>query len=234
MPHLPRSNGWLLVLGALVVGAAVVPATTVRARSLGFEDRVGAQRAIERVYYSHQLGARRSFEEAVRQDILEAKVRTYLRETVALRTFWGVTVTDDMLRAELKRMSLQSRMPGRLRELYGALDHDPTLLLECLARPALVDRLSRSFFSYDRAIHADSRRDADEVREQLIARRVDPLADRKERQIVHLTRGGPGEGSNPEGPARGGTRWILEAGLFDRWLARVPARDNEIGPVEEE
>src|SRR3989442_1204213 len=93
MPHLPRSNGWLLVLGALVVGAAVVPATTVRARSLGFEDRVGAQREIERVYYSHQLGARRSFEEAVRQDILEAKVRTYLRETVALRTFWGVTGT---------------------------------------------------------------------------------------------------------------------------------------------
>src|SRR5437867_13033778 len=39
--------------------------TTSQGRSLTFEDRVAAQEAIERVYYSHQIGATLSFEEAV-------------------------------------------------------------------------------------------------------------------------------------------------------------------------
>ncbi|HYS07079.1 MAG TPA: hypothetical protein VEW47_18025 [Candidatus Dormibacteraeota bacterium] len=242
MCHRVQRNDRRLALSALVLCGAVFPAMAARVRSLGFEDRVRAQREIERVYYTHQIGARRPFEDVVSREILEAKVRTYLRQTVALRTYWGVTVTDDMLRAELKRMSLRTKLPERLRELYGALGNDSMLVLECLARPALVDRLSRNFFSYDRAIHADSRREAEALREQLIDGRVDLLADRSDREIVHLVRGDRRTGSIPEGPAQpsasglaaDGTRLTLEPEAFERWLARVPARNHEIGPVEEE
>src|SRR5437899_4154927 len=46
-----------------------------RIRSLTFGDRVKAQEAIERVYYSHQLHAAVRFEEAVPRAVLEGKVR---------------------------------------------------------------------------------------------------------------------------------------------------------------
>jgi hypothetical protein len=69
------------------------------ARDLTFEDRVKAQEAIERVYFSHQIGATKSFEEAVPKADLEQKVRIYLKETVALERFWHTPVTNTGLPA---------------------------------------------------------------------------------------------------------------------------------------
>ncbi|HEU5179176.1 MAG TPA: hypothetical protein VFW45_00165, partial [Candidatus Polarisedimenticolia bacterium] len=109
------------------------------------QDRLRAQEAIERVYYAHQIGATRSFEEAVPQLVLEKKVRTYLQQGAALEEIWKTPVTSEMLRAETDRMIHQSRMPDRLRELFAALDNDPFLIEECLARPALVQRLVSNF-----------------------------------------------------------------------------------------
>ena len=57
-----------------LLALAVVGAPLSHARDLTFEERVGAQEAIERVYYSHQIGAERLFEEAVPRDLLERKV----------------------------------------------------------------------------------------------------------------------------------------------------------------
>ena len=39
--------------------------TAIQARDLSFEDRVKAQEAIERVYFSHQIGTSRPLEEIV-------------------------------------------------------------------------------------------------------------------------------------------------------------------------
>src|SRR5437867_2691180 len=75
------------------------------ARNLTFEDRVKAQEAIERVYYSHQIGATKPFEEAVPRWVLEQKVTTYLKESVALVEFWHTPVTAEMLRGEMERMA---------------------------------------------------------------------------------------------------------------------------------
>jgi hypothetical protein len=55
----------------------VVPSTL--ARDLTFEERVQAQEAVERVYYSHLISATRGFEEVVPHAVVEAKVRTYLK-----------------------------------------------------------------------------------------------------------------------------------------------------------
>src|SRR5437773_7817191 len=47
---------------------------------ISFEDRVKAQEAIERVYYSHQIGTTKPFEEAVPHELLVRKVRTRSEE----------------------------------------------------------------------------------------------------------------------------------------------------------
>src|SRR5712671_641023 len=137
----------------LVVALAVVPWLSLIpdavARDLTFEDRVNAQEAIERVYYSHQIGATKPFEEAVPRAVLEDRVRTYLKESVALETYWKTPITAQALTRELERMTRHTRLPDRLREIDSALGNDPQLLLECLARPALADRLARNFFAFD-------------------------------------------------------------------------------------
>jgi hypothetical protein len=53
-------------------------------KPLSLEDRVRAQEAIERVYYAHQAGATRPFEDAVPRGAPEAKVLKSLGQTALL------------------------------------------------------------------------------------------------------------------------------------------------------
>src|SRR2546422_2896703 len=145
-------HSWPAVWLLLMTGA--VDAGT---RNLAFDERVEAQRTIEQIYYSYQIGADLPFDEAVPREILERKVHLYLRQSVALSRFWNTTVTDDSLRQELRRIEQATRFPDRLQQVYKALDDDPMLLQECLARPTLVDRLAHSFFASDERIHAAGR-----------------------------------------------------------------------------
>src|SRR5881296_2088189 len=87
-------------------------------RSITFEERVRAQEAIERVYYSHQTGAARRFEDLVPRALIEKKVQTYLKQSLALERIWNAPLSPEMLRQEVKRIAAQTRMPERLRELY--------------------------------------------------------------------------------------------------------------------
>ncbi|HEU5180202.1 MAG TPA: MopE-related protein [Candidatus Polarisedimenticolia bacterium] len=150
--------------GAVLAFAGLF-APGILARDLTFEQRVRAQEAIERVYYSHQIGSTFPFEQAVPHALVEAKVRKYLRHSAALDKFWKTPITATMLRAELDRMQHGSRMPERLRELFSALNNDPFLIEECLARPALAERLVGNFFAFDQRIHAETRRLAEAARD---------------------------------------------------------------------
>ena len=143
------------VLTVLFGLAGVCPSLTSAGpgRDLTFADRVAAQEQIERFYYQHQSGADTPFEEAVPRPVLERKVRTYLAQSAALDDLWRSPVTGPMLRAELERIVASTRLPGRLRQLFQALDDDPHRIQECFARPVLVDRLSRGFFASDERIH---------------------------------------------------------------------------------
>src|SRR3990172_2084872 len=161
---------------------------TSRARDLTFEERVRAEEAIQQVYYSHQIGKTKPFEEAVPHAVLEKKVRTYLQQTIALQRYWSTPVTAEMLEAELERMQRQTRMPERLRELFAALGDDSFLVEECFVRPALVDRLSRNFFAYDERIHGAAREEATELRQRLAMGRLDPRADNPRRTVWHVSR----------------------------------------------
>ncbi|MGH9870250.1 MAG: Kelch repeat-containing protein [Candidatus Polarisedimenticolia bacterium] len=129
---IPSCFGLLTAL--LVLGAA--PA---RERSLTFEQRVEAQLAIERIYYSHQEQASLPFDEAVPRELAERKVRTYLQQSAALRAAGEALGVED-LEAEAARMARETSMPERLRELHDALGDDPVLILECLVRPVLAQR----------------------------------------------------------------------------------------------
>src|SRR5882672_9794887 len=73
---------------SLVLASALLPASILYASELSFEERVKAQEAIERIYYSHQIGTTQPFQKAISREVLGRKVRTYLKESVALEQFW--------------------------------------------------------------------------------------------------------------------------------------------------
>ncbi len=126
------------VVVVLALAGVVAPA-----HALSFEERVAAQRAIERVRHAHRIGAQEPFERAVSQAALEARVRTYLGQSITLEERFGAPITADALAAELARIRRDTRMPERLEELFAALGHDPARIQECLVRPILAEREMR-------------------------------------------------------------------------------------------
>src|SRR5262249_22039773 len=168
-----RATRAAIAMASVLSLISLVPATShpiishKSPRALTFVQRVEAQRSIERVYYAHQLDANLSFEAAIPPDEIEKKVRAYLKRSAALERFWGVRVTSEMLQAEVDRIVRGTRMPDRLRELFSALNGDPLLIQECLARPVLVERMARNLFAADGRIHADAQRQAVELRGSL-------------------------------------------------------------------
>ncbi len=177
---------WRVLVLAVAAPAVLSPAngSPPLHRELTFQERIDCQRAIERVYYSHQIRATRPFEEAVPEELLERKVRTYLRQSVALDELWHTPITAPMLKAELDRMAAGSQLPERFEEIYTALGHDPLLVMECFVRPVLADRLSRNFFAFDERIHGKARARAEGLREKLVRGEVDPCREHPLRSVV--------------------------------------------------
>src|SRR5262249_25859012 len=77
----PRGGTMRPHRGAAAALASMLCLGLAHARELSLDDRVNAQEAIERVYYAHQMGATRPFEEAVPRETIERKVRTYLDQS---------------------------------------------------------------------------------------------------------------------------------------------------------
>jgi len=136
---------------------------------LTFEERVKAQEAIERVYYSHRIwpkenpGPKPPFEQMVTKEQIEAKVTDYLKKSAALDQFWQRPIEGKQLQAEMGRMAKGTKDPQTLNELFKALNDDPYLIAECLARPVLADRLVRNWYSNDERFHKEAREKAEET-----------------------------------------------------------------------
>jgi len=158
------------------------------ALALDFEDRVNAHMAIERIYYDHQIGASTPFEEAVSRELVEAKIHEYLKMGLALKELWATPVTEEMLAAETRRILRRTRMPERLAEIFAALGNDPYLIQECVARPTLVNRLLRNFFSFDEAIHGSARDEALRLRAELSDGVLSPFEIHPLRTMKYLVR----------------------------------------------
>ncbi len=118
--------------------------------ALTFDERVDAQRLIDRYYFSHQTDGAGPFDTSIPRSVEERKVRTCLEETVLLEERWGVSITPELLSSELARVVRSSRMPDRLQELFANLGNDPVLISEAIALPILADRWARSLQARDR------------------------------------------------------------------------------------
>src|SRR5262245_39957099 len=168
--------GPLVLLLSQAFAAAASPAPG----ALTFEQRVEAQRAVEAVYWSHRIwpdgnpGPKPSLSAVLSEQTLRSRVEDTLRKSAALEALWNQPITGEMLRAELDRMIQGSRQGDVLGELFAALDNDPVLIAETLARPALADRLLRNWFSADSRVHGAVRREA-ELRRTVLAGSADRM-----------------------------------------------------------
>jgi N-acetylneuraminic acid mutarotase len=134
---------------------------------LSLADRVAYQRAIEEVYWRHRLwpkenaGAKPPLDKVMSQAQIEKKVEDYLRNSQALEDYWQRPITSEQLQAEMERMVSHTKQPEVLRELFEALGNDPFVIAECLARPALTERLLTNWYAYDQRIHGELRQRAE-------------------------------------------------------------------------
>jgi len=220
-----------LLCPCAVIALALVGAPPAHARDLTFEERVAAQEAIERVYYSHRDGSTKSFEEAVSRDTLERRVRDYLDRSVALEQFWNRPVTAEGLQRETQRIARGSKIPGRLLELYAALGNDAFLVQESLARRTLVRRLTRNLFAFDERIHGELRRQAEELRGRVERGEIDPRTAHPERRVVELVR--VESRDEAERTVRDGAIELLPES-YDRLRGRLPRRLGGIGRLAED
>ena len=146
---------------------SVFGANAHQSRSLSFADRVAYQRAIEDVYWRHRIWPKKrpdpkpSLDEVMSQEQIEQKVEVYLRNSQLLADQWQRPITPQQLQAEMDRMAKNTKQSEVLRELFEALGNDPFIIAECLARPALAERLLTSWYSYDQRIHGQLKQQAE-------------------------------------------------------------------------
>jgi N-acetylneuraminic acid mutarotase len=149
----------LRVTLALAVQAGIVtahaPALAAAGHALTFESRIACRTAVEEVYWRSRIwpasnpDPKPALSEIASSADMAAMVEEALAQSAALEEHWQEPITGEMLQKELVRMAAASRRPVILRELYAALDHDPALVAECLARPILAQRLLRERFAAD-------------------------------------------------------------------------------------
>ena len=134
---------------------------------LTLADRVAYQRAIEEVYWRHRIWPKErpdpkpSLDQVMPAAQLEEKVEDYLRNSQALEDYWKAPLSAEQLQAEMERMAQHTKQPEVLRDLFAALGNDPFVIAECLARPALSERLVTNFYAHDQRFHGELRQRAE-------------------------------------------------------------------------
>jgi len=130
---------------------ATLPSGTpskVGQRTLTFAERLAYQRAVDEVYWRHRIWPKENpepkpaFDAVISQAHLEKKVENYLLKSQVLTDQRGAPFTACELQDEVERMATHTKQPEVLRELFAALGNDSFVIAECLARPALAERLS--------------------------------------------------------------------------------------------
>src|SRR5205807_2157679 len=122
---------------------------------------------IEEVYWRHRIwpeerpDPKPSLDEMMPPEQLEKKVEDYLRNSQALADYWQRPISAQQLQAEMERMAQHTKQPEVLRELFEALGNDPFVIAECLARPALSERLLTNFYSHDERLHGELKQRAE-------------------------------------------------------------------------
>lgn len=154
------------VLLAVTIAVAGSTALGAQPRSLSFDQRIECERSVAEVRWSltawpsDNPSPKPDFSVAVPAEVLHDRVVRQMVETALLARTWGVILTARDLDAELSRMARDTRSPETLRRLFAALQDDPFLARECLARPTLTRRLVEERYARDPDIHAGVRQRA--------------------------------------------------------------------------
>jgi N-acetylneuraminic acid mutarotase len=127
---------------------------------LSISQRISCQRAIEEVYWNHRTWPQNSqprpdLNEILSDTAVESKVEDSLRKSNALEKFWNRPILAEELQSEIDRIERETKQAKMLREIYSALDDDPLVVAECLARPIVADRKIRQWYAYDSRFHGD-------------------------------------------------------------------------------
>jgi hypothetical protein len=161
-PIVPRRIATILVaFGFVCVGAPT------GARTLGFEERVAAQKAIEQVYWNHRIwpkgnpGPKPPLSAVLSDEQIRARVEDAHAKSNALETLWQQPISHDEIQAEMDRMAAETRAPEILQELFDALGDDPDVIAEALARPNLADERIRKAYARDPRFHGELVRKAE-------------------------------------------------------------------------
>src|ERR1043166_338236 len=179
-----------------------------RSLTLTFSERVAYQRAIEEVYWRHRIWPKErpdpkpSLDAVMTQAQLENKVADYLRKSQALEDYWQRPITPEQLQAEMDRMAQHTKEPEVLRELFEALGNDPFVIAECLARPALAERLAMNSYAYDERIHSELKQRIEaELQAHPAVQQVKQLSGRYSE--IELIKRDSTEGRDNRNPERG-------------------------------
>lgn len=149
--------------------------TLLPVRADDFAARCADRAAIERVYHSHRLGTKQTFEETMPRALLEQVTRQDLHKEAVLRKAYGVEITPAMVAVEVQRINTTTRAPEVLTEIKHALGDDPARFASAMARPINVERELRRRFENDDKLHAAERSAAGQARESLLAKK--PVKD---------------------------------------------------------
>ena len=128
---------------------------------LSMDDRLLCQEQIERVYHKKRIWPKDNpepkpaFEKMIPRESIEKKVGDTVKKCALLDEYWQRPITGEQLQAEMDRMVRQTKDPEGLKELFAALNNDPRLIAECLARPVLADRLIRNWYAHDERFHGE-------------------------------------------------------------------------------
>ncbi len=162
-----------VIMAGLCAGSLVAAATQP---PLTLSDRLDCRIAIEEIYWGARIWPDANPDQkpplmaVVSTDALIAQVEETLAQSVALVEQWQAPITGAMLQAELERIAHSSRRPSLLAAIYAALDHQPYLVAECLARPLLAERLVQERF------HADASHAGTEFSTWWVANRASPAS----------------------------------------------------------
>ena len=153
-----------IITGTLLAFLRAEPQSNPSQRTLMFAERVAYQRAIEEVYWRHRIWPKENanpkppLDAVMSQTQIENKVADYLRNSQALEDYWQRLISAEQLQAEMDRMAKHTRQPEVLRELFQTLDNNPFVISECLARPALAERLTTDLSAQGKIARFESAR----------------------------------------------------------------------------
>lgn len=134
--------------------------------------------AVERVYHEHRTGTKQPFEQAMPAALIEQLVRQDSRKETTLKKIYDVEITPALIEAEVARINATTRAPEILAEIKHALGDDAARFARTMARPIIVERELRRRFDNDDKLHAPQRREAEQVRASLLAKK--PVAEMRE------------------------------------------------------